>query len=73
MITHERRALRRRDVKAIYGASLQQIDRAIATGRIQVRKNGRSVFLNPRDVEALFGFEVEPSRESLAEMREFLQ
>jgi hypothetical protein len=73
MIRAERRALRRRDVKAIYGASLQQIDRAISDRRIETKKIGRSVFLNPRDVEALFGFGAEPSQESVAEMWEFLQ
>lgn len=75
MDSPQRRAYRRREVKALYGASLRAIDRAIEEGRIRTRRHGRSVFLHPGDVERLFGFEEEPvevSAESLAEIRTLL-
>lgn len=73
--THlERRALRRRDVCELYGASLAAVDREIRAGNIRTKTVGRSVFLDPADVERVFGFteSVEPSLETYAELKDFL-
>ena len=71
----ERRAMRRGEVRARYGASFYLIDREVEAGRIRAKRVGKCVFLDPKDCETVFGFEetVEPSRESMAELAEFLQ
>ena len=71
----QRRAYRRRDVRALYGASFYQIDAAIKRGAIRTKRVGKSLYLHPKDVETVFGFEetVEPSRESIADLADFLR
>lgn len=69
------RALRRTQVRDLYGVSLREIDRAIRRGEIRTRRRGRTVLLHPEDVERAFGFEepeIVPSAESLAEVEGFL-
>ena len=71
----QRKALRRREVRAMYGASLHQVDAAIRSGEIRTKQRGRCLFLHPGDVESVFGFEetIEPSRESVADLADFLR
>ena len=58
----------------MYEASFYQIDAAIERGDIKTKRVGKSVFLNPKDVETVFGFgeTVEPSRESMDDLAGFL-
>ena len=69
-----RLAYRRRDVRALYGASYAQVDAAIKSGEIRTKRRGRALFLHPNDVETLFGFEenVEPDHETMVELADFL-
>ena len=71
----QRKALRRRDVRSLYGASFYQVDAAIKRGAIRTKRVGKCLYLHPKDVEMVFGFEetVEPSRESIAELADFLR
>ena len=71
----QRRALRRREVRAMYGASFYQIDQAIERGQMRAKRVGKCVFIDPKDAETVFGFEetIEPSRESMAELADFLR
>ena len=51
--THKR-AYRRQEVCAVFGASLSTVDKAIREGRIRVKREGRGVYLAAQDVERLF-------------------
>lgn len=70
------RALRRIDVKRLYGVSLSTVDRRVSEGAIRSRRVGRALLLHAGDVEREFGWpedaEIEPSRESRREIAELL-
>ena len=75
--THiERRAYRRFEVRAAFGASLAAIDREVRAGRIRKKKVGGAVYLHAKDVDAVFGFGSDETtfsaaaRDELAELLE---
>ena len=69
-----RRALRRTEVRDLYGASLHSIDGAIRKGHIRTTRYGSCVFLHPADCEKCFGFEeeVNVSAKTFDELRDLL-
>ena len=77
MSTGPRRAYRRGEVHATFGAGFSLIDRLVREGTIRAQKVGHGVFLNAEDVHRVFlGEEPEDSRpvraEVLAQVREFV-
>ena len=57
------------------GLSRWSVMQAVERGEIRSKRIGRRLLLDPADVERLFGFaeeELEPSSESIVELRDFL-
>ena len=71
-------SLRVREVAELTGASPRQIHALMDQGRLRFKRVGRSIYLDPDDVQRVFGFSHEsaplpsPTPEDLALARELL-